>query len=243
MIQIIALNGKKRSGKDYMADHLVKEHGFTKMSFASHLKEALIVGLERNIPESYFGVGYVDVLSGEGYDRDQPINLPTKIVYSVLLDALEYLDISLSSVAMIDSTIELRSTNTKILNFVDDTIYINQKPVLEWSIRVLMQQFGTDLVQTYCGKKYWAYQCMQDISSFSTEFNLKKFVIQDLRFDHEVEVLQDKNAAMVFIDTINPTTDSHISEKDLFIPGVINIFNDRTEKFKTEIDKLIKDLK
>lgn len=37
---IIGLTGKKRSGKDTVADHLVKNYGFTKLSFAGPLKEA-----------------------------------------------------------------------------------------------------------------------------------------------------------------------------------------------------------
>ena len=38
---IIGITGKKGVGKDTLADYLVKEHGFVKLSFAKYLKEFL----------------------------------------------------------------------------------------------------------------------------------------------------------------------------------------------------------
>lgn len=39
---IISLSGKKKSGKDTVADFLVKDRGFTKLSFSTPLKELII---------------------------------------------------------------------------------------------------------------------------------------------------------------------------------------------------------
>lgn len=39
---ILSLSGKKKSGKDTIANFLVKDHGFTKLSLATPLKELLI---------------------------------------------------------------------------------------------------------------------------------------------------------------------------------------------------------
>lgn len=43
MTKIIGLSGWARSGKDSIADYLVQNHGYTKISFASPMKEALVL--------------------------------------------------------------------------------------------------------------------------------------------------------------------------------------------------------
>lgn len=48
---VIGLTGKAGSGKDTVADHLVKTYGFTKLSFASDLKDML------NTLDPYLGDG------------------------------------------------------------------------------------------------------------------------------------------------------------------------------------------
>jgi hypothetical protein len=75
---IIALSGWKRSGKDTMADTLVGEYGFQRVSFADALKDsaASSYGIERNLfegeekdkPLKNYQLHTLDHLSGQLYD-------------------------------------------------------------------------------------------------------------------------------------------------------------------------------
>ena len=51
-MKIVALSGWKGSGKDMIADYLVKHHGFEKLSFASVLKD--MTAIQYNIPRNHF---------------------------------------------------------------------------------------------------------------------------------------------------------------------------------------------
>lgn len=55
MTLIIGLSGWARSGKDTVADYLVKNHGFTRVSFADPMREALLA-LDPNIE---FGMAHI----------------------------------------------------------------------------------------------------------------------------------------------------------------------------------------
>lgn len=51
-MKIVALSGWKGSGKDMVADYLVKNHGFQKLSFAGVLKD--MAASQYNVPRSHF---------------------------------------------------------------------------------------------------------------------------------------------------------------------------------------------
>lgn len=61
-MKLLALTGLPRSGKDTIADHLVKQHGYVRVAFADPLKEAAAILLNRSIDDCH---------GRHGYDREQ----------------------------------------------------------------------------------------------------------------------------------------------------------------------------
>ena len=64
-MNIIAVTGRKYNGKDSIADYLVKNHGYIKLSFADQLKKALellfnfdhekLYGSKKEVVDEYWG--------------------------------------------------------------------------------------------------------------------------------------------------------------------------------------------
>lgn len=65
MFRIIAICGEKRSGKDVLAEHLVSNHGYTKISFADPLK--IVVKTLFNFTDVQVGI---DEKNSKGHEKD-----------------------------------------------------------------------------------------------------------------------------------------------------------------------------
>lgn len=65
MYRIIAICGEKRSGKDVLAEHLVCNHGYTKISFADPLK--IVVKTLFNFTDVQVGI---DEKNSKGHEKD-----------------------------------------------------------------------------------------------------------------------------------------------------------------------------
>ena len=75
--------------------------------------------------------------------------------------------------------------------------------ILGTNMRSILQTFGTNIMQKFCGKRIWVDLVLK-------EDNL---IIADVRFQHEVDAILGKGGFIIKLDS--PCLDSHISESGI----------------------------
>ena len=75
--------------------------------------------------------------------------------------------------------------------------------ILGTNMRSILQVFGTNIMQRFCGKRIWVDLVLK-------EDNL---IISDVRFQHEVDAILEKGGFVIKLDS--PCLDSHISESGI----------------------------
>lgn len=160
---MIVLIGKKRVGKDTIADWLVENHGYRKVALADKLKE---------------------VLSNNS-------NIPLKAFYEGDREQLDYYEQYVKEV-FTKSLIEL-GLPTKF-----------EIPSQMYSIRTMMQYFGTEVVQSI-DKLFWCKQIPID----------EKIVVPDVRFEHELNFFENLGCTTIFVERDIINNDTHLSEAGL----------------------------
>jgi dephospho-CoA kinase len=201
MPRIIAICGAKRSGKDVLAEHIVKQYHYERVAFANPLKQAV----------------------------------------------------------------------KALFNFNDEQVETDKKDIVDekWGItpRAALQFFGTEMMQEKIQellpdikrnffantlKNYIAERCDADTDGQKTSF-----VISDMRFLHEYEMLfhipNIRKEDIAVIRVLRPTTtgvadvaavassDSHISELEYInIPyDVVLVNNGTIENYLAKFDKIM----
>jgi len=196
MPRIIAICGAKRSGKDVLAEHLVRKYNYERAAFADPLKVA-VRGLF-NFDDDQVGIG------------------------------------------------EDMGTGRK--DIVDE----------KWGItpRAALQFFGTEMMQDKIQellpnikRNFFANTLKNHIKSRMAENEDQRFVISDLRFIHEFDILytipkirkEDIAIIRVIRNTNTKSADTHISELEYInIPYDIVLMNNGTiESYIEKFDKII----
>jgi hypothetical protein len=196
MPRIIAICGAKRSGKDVLAEHLVRKYNYERVAFADPLKVA-VRGLF-NFDDDQVGIG------------------------------------------------EDMGTGRK--DIVDE----------KWGItpRAALQFFGTEMMQDKIQellpnikRNFFANTLKNHIKSRMVENEDQRFVISDLRFIHEFDILytipkirkEDIAIIRVIRNTNTKSADTHISELEYIkIPYDIVLMNNGTiESYIDKFDKII----
>ena len=98
--------------------------------------------------------------------------------------------------------------------------------ILGTNMRSILQVFGTNIMQKFCGKRIWVDLVLK-------EDNL---IIADVRFQHEVNAILEKGGFLIKLDS--PCLDSHISESgiDKMPDSCFKYIFDNTKKDRTILD-------
>jgi hypothetical protein len=203
MPKIIAICGAKRSGKDVLAEHLVRKYNYERVSFATPLK--LAVKSLFNFDDEQVGIG-------------------------------------------VDS-----GSNKK--DIIDTNWGITPRTALQFIGTEIMQEKIQELLPNI-KKNFFANTLNNYIKNKIIENEEQKFVISDLRFIHEFEMLYTiskiRKEDIVIIRVIRPyssnshtdtedTQNTHVSELEYMnIPyDIILINNGSIDNYIEKFDKII----
>lgn len=210
-MKLYAIAGRKRSGKDTVADFIKNHHDEQrsigdpfgiKYQLGDPLKRCLGRAFERSTKPGIqeLQITLADVLGETSFDRDAPLPISNSDARALLIAA--------AVIAIEDYG--LKSWETQVANLVDQVIQINN--IRAWSIRRFMQTLGTDIC-VHLDKMVWvrafAGQYVEAI-----EKGCQCFIVPDCRQEHETSVLRSLGAT--FIHVVKPgneqNSDDHITE-------------------------------
>lgn len=191
---IIALSAKKRCGKDTVGDLLEKE-GFHKYALAEPIKTFLYRAIrdDNRLPMfvQYFNM---DDFNGLGYDREEYLPISNSDVFRIMRSAW--------MLVCDDQQIDYTYAHTGIIS---EAVLGNKKA---WSIRRLMQTFGTD-IGCAINKRIW----LQYLENFL--LNHENVVVTDCRQDHEMSEMRELGAVVAHIIRHTDSVDTHSTEAGL----------------------------
>lgn len=226
---IFVLCGKKRTGKDSVAEILKETGQFDSYAFADHLKSFLEqAGLESGV--SAFINFRDDRVFWEG-DREKPLLASNA-------EVMKLFDSAISFMVREGHIDELTAHRHAASNEIPYKIYNNTE---FWTIRRLMQLFGTDIVCNTIGDNFWVKLTMDTILS-NPENHHEHVLITDCRQPHEYKYMKRLGAKFIFLERNTGIEDDHSTEKGL-IPSEDDIIIDNNgtlDELKSNILNLIK---
>lgn len=220
---MIVISGKKRSGKDTVAN-IMKQHGLECYALADPIKRALLHAFNRIKPYSMTN----DMLYGINYDREQILDISINEVKLILMEAVIY--------TLDDLGYQQFERLNHIVNASD---FINNIKEYNFSVREFMKVFGTDIICNIVSNQHWLNLC-----ELNAPFNA---VITDVRQPWEEEYFRNKNAEFVFVigkyENYKETVDTHITELGLTPKENDHvIYNVTLEKLNKDVKCLLKNL-
>lgn len=209
MKKVICIVGKKRSGKDTVAEYIRKNENSEIYKLAYPIKHALVASSE---------LSFKDV-DGEGIDREKSLGYNSSTVSEILRKSLDY------------HNLEFDKLDEFVREYDDDS----------WSIRTLMQRFGTDLVCNKIDQNFWTNYALDVCNKAKTHV-----IISDVRQQWELDALRAIDSVIIHIkrDGINNNADMHSTESGL--PSYDGDFvvenNGSLDELFKKVNKILKDI-
>lgn len=194
--RLIAVSGVKSSGKDTVSNmiqyclsvpKIFRQYwiykNFRRLFHKKYKKIAFADPLKKmlaallNIP--------IDRFNYREFKESWYVNIPT-------LNLLDYVDFD-------------KLSDSKFNKLVKNLDPILTKSNL--SIRQLMQYFGTQVMQTFFGRKIWINSTLKHCSKYT--------IITDLRFKEEYESVKELGGICVYVDRIGCEFGQHASEREM----------------------------
>lgn len=208
-MQLLAIVGKKRTGKDTCADIISENRSIKRYALAYPIKYAILdaYGKLELFRHSGVSLTFEDINGETDYDRESALLLSNSNVLDLMYKSVEYLK----------NTRNLKQFNpdhhTYSLNVtIEDLVMKNTSA---WSIRRLMQLLGTDIVCNLIDRQFWN-RCMMDefLSTRVHAPGLDYFLVIDVRQSHEIDVMRDLGATVIHLERNinNSIKDDHITE-------------------------------
>ena len=195
---LLALSAKKRCGKDTVADFM-EEDGAVKYALANPIKRFLFQALLQH--RLHRDILWESVNGDNDYNREQDLRLKNREAVHILNYMLH-----LASTEVMISEDTFQKAKRIINEFINYDSF--------WSVRKLMQYFGTDVMVTV-DKMYWM-RYMTSAYLDCIEQN-KIMVVTDVRQEHELLALREFGAKIIFVTRLNTDIeeDNHITERGL----------------------------
>jgi hypothetical protein len=185
---IISLSGKALVGKDSLANTLVLEYGFYKLSFAQNLKRMC---------QWVFGLSVYQTDSQEGKQ--------TQLAEPTMFSTSHFMDI----MAWMKQTHNLSDEYAQIAIMDIQNRHINKREFT--TPRDILQFVGTDVCRNIC--QSYHVDIVEKILSENSGYN---FVSVDSRFPNERAMLKKHGARLILINRPNVEfTSNHASETSL----------------------------
>ncbi|HLD91079.1 MAG TPA: hypothetical protein VI911_08720 [Patescibacteria group bacterium] len=195
MSNIIGIGGKAKHGKDSIANVLIDNFGYKRISLADPLKKILYIGLKE-----YFTLNDFYDQNIKDLTFDKYTSYPELVLTKVQIERI---------VCAININYNLTGVEMDIIRewFRNEKFY---------SLRDLMQRFGTDLCRNLINKQIWILTSQKQINHTSINSPEINFVISDIRFPEERQMVKNLNGLLLLVKRdLKIEGEVHTSEQSL----------------------------